>query len=127
MGLKTYMFPEITMEAMGIYQWDVYETPLTSVSCSAADSLGSLLKWMQKNNFERIISKTQILIAPGYRFKIAKAIVTNFHQPQSTLLLLVGAAIGNEWRKIYNYALENEFRFLSYGDGNLLFIENAAG
>jgi S-adenosylmethionine:tRNA ribosyltransferase-isomerase len=112
---------------MGIHQWDVYEAPLRSVSCSAADSLGSLLKWMQKNNFERIISKTQILIAPGYRFKIAKAIVTNFHQPQSTLLLLVGAAIGNEWRKIYNYALENEFRFLSYGDGNLLFIENAAG
>ena len=77
---------------------------------------------MQGNNCEQLITKTQILIAPGYQFKIAKALITNFHQPNSTLLLLVAAAVKNDWRKIYNYALENNFRFLSYGDGSLLFI-----
>jgi len=100
----------------------VYEAPLASSDYSATDSLCSLMNWMGKNNFERIIVKTQILIAPSYHFKIAKAIITNFHQPQSTLLLLVAAAIGEGWRKIYDYALENDFRFLSYGDGSLLFV-----
>jgi S-adenosylmethionine:tRNA ribosyltransferase-isomerase len=77
---------------------------------------------MNKNNYKNIIAKTQILIAPSYRFKIIKALVTNFHQPQSTLLLLVAAAIGNNWKSIYDYALKNDFRFLSYGDGSLIFI-----
>ena len=77
---------------------------------------------MKANNRDHLFTQSQILIAPGYRFKIAKAIVTNFHQPQSTLLLLVAALIGNEWRTVYNYALQNEFRFLSYGDGSLLWI-----
>ena len=77
---------------------------------------------MDKNNCDNIFAKTQILIAPGYRFKIVNTLITNFHQPQSTLLLLVAAAIGNNWRNIYDYALNNGFRFLSYGDGSLLFI-----
>jgi S-adenosylmethionine:tRNA ribosyltransferase-isomerase len=84
------------------------------------DSLEFLLEWMDKTKQERLIAKTQLLIAPGYQFKIVKGLITNFHQPQSTLLLLVAAFIGNDWRKVYNYALENEFRFLSYGDGCLL-------
>jgi S-adenosylmethionine:tRNA ribosyltransferase-isomerase len=71
---------------------------------------------------ERLITKTQIIIAPGYRFRIIHALVTNFHQPQSTLLLLVAAITGNDWKKIYDYALANGFRFLSYGDGNLLWL-----
>jgi len=65
-------------------------------------------------------AKTQIIIAPGYQFKIATGLITNFHQPQSTLLLLVAAFIGENWRKVYDHALENDFRFLSYGDGSLL-------
>ena len=77
---------------------------------------------MKKNNQQKLFTQSQILIAPGYQFKIANAIVTNFHQPQSTLLLLVAAAIGDDWRKIYDHALQNDFRFLSYGDGSLLFI-----
>ena len=72
------------------------------------------------NELELLITKTQIIIAPGYSFKIAKALITNFHQPQSTLLLLVSALIGEEWKRVYEYALENDFRFLSYGDGCLL-------
>ena len=76
----------------------------------------------KKNEQERLFTRSQILIAPGYTFKIADAIVTNFHQPQSTLLLLVAAATGNDWNKIYDHAMQNDFRFLSYGDGGLLFI-----
>jgi S-adenosylmethionine:tRNA ribosyltransferase-isomerase len=75
---------------------------------------------MKDNKQERLIAKTQILIAPGYPFKIVKGLVTNFHQPQSTLLLLVAALIGKDWKKVYDYALQNDFRFLSYGDGSLL-------
>ena len=88
--------------------------------CTDDKALKSLLEWMNKNKMERLITKTQILIAPGYDFKIVKGLITNFHQPQSTLLLLVAALIGGDWRKIYDYALQKDFRFLSYGDGCLL-------
>jgi S-adenosylmethionine:tRNA ribosyltransferase-isomerase len=77
---------------------------------------------MHENNLHRLLTKTQIIIAPGYKPRIAKALITNFHQPQSTLLLLVAALIGNDWKKVYDYALEKNFRFLSYGDGSLLFF-----
>jgi S-adenosylmethionine:tRNA ribosyltransferase-isomerase len=121
MGVKANMQPAI--KQLTIKQWEVYEAPLINNKITATEALSSLLKWMKKNNRDRLFTQSQILIAPGYTFKIAKAIVTNFHQPQSTLLLLVGAAIGNEWRKIYDHALQNNFRFLSYGDGSLLFID----
>ena len=71
---------------------------------------------MKENNIDKLIAKTQIIIAPPYKLKIANALVTNFHQPKSTLLLLVAAVIGNDWKKVYEYALNNNFRFLSYGD-----------
>jgi S-adenosylmethionine:tRNA ribosyltransferase-isomerase len=77
---------------------------------------------MKETNTERLITKTSIIIAPGYKPRIAKTLITNFHQPQSTLLLLIAALIGNDWRKVYDYALENNFRFLSYGDGCLLWV-----
>ncbi len=73
-----------------------------------------------KKNWIDLTAKTQIIIAPGYQFKIVNGLITNFHQPQSTLLLLVAAFIGENWKKVYEYALENNFRFLSYGDGSLL-------
>jgi S-adenosylmethionine:tRNA ribosyltransferase-isomerase len=122
MGVKTILFPEIAADMPGISQWEVYEKPLADTSITASAALQSLLQWMNKNQYQNIITKTQILIAPGYQFKIIKALVTNFHQPQSTLLLLVAAAIGDNWKSIYEYALKNEFRFLSYGDGSLIFI-----
>jgi S-adenosylmethionine:tRNA ribosyltransferase-isomerase len=81
---------------------------------------------MKKNGLSRLVCKTQIMIAPGYKLRIADAIITNFHQPASTLLLLVAAVIGNDkedWKKIYDYALANQFRFLSYGDGSLLWAK----
>ena len=99
-------------------QWEAYDMIDQSIPANAA--LRSLLNWMEKNNTKRLVAKTQIIITPGYKLKIAKALITNFHQPQSTLLLLIAALIGNDWRKVYDYALQNNFRFLSYGDGCLL-------
>ena len=122
MGVKTIIYPEITWAELKIYQWDVYDAPLSETNISSEEALTALLQWMKKNKQHRILTPTQILIAPGYQFKIAKAIITNFHQPQSTLLLLVAAIAGNDWRKLYEYAMENDFRFLSYGDGSLIFI-----
>ena len=122
MGVKTILFPESTLKDLVIHQWDVYEEPLLCTRFLSKDALLSLLHWMNKHACESMIATTQLLIAPGYQFKIVKAVITNFHQPQSTLLLLVAAAIGEGWRKIYDYALKNDFRFLSYGDGCLLFI-----
>ena len=123
MGVKTIIYPEITSSALQIYQWDVYEAPLSETNYSSIEALKALLQWMKKNKQHRILTPTQILIAPGYQFKMARAIITNFHQPQSTLLLLVAAIAGDDWRKMYDYAMENEFRFLSYGDGSLIFVK----
>lgn len=101
-----------------LLQWEVYE--LEKKAVSPAEALTALIKFMTLKKMERLVVKTQILIAPGYKFKIVKGLITNFHQPRSTLLLLIAAFIGDRWKKIYEYALENDFRFLSYGDGCLL-------
>jgi S-adenosylmethionine:tRNA ribosyltransferase-isomerase len=105
-------------EEICLRQWDPYE--LEKYNLSPREGLQALLTFMNKRNIERLITKTQIMIAPSYNVKIANGLITNFHQPQSTLLLLVAALIGNDWRKVYDYAMENNFRFLSYGDGCLL-------
>lgn len=118
MGVKIFANPTINIQELEILQWEPYEG-LHSVDVKKA--LEALLDWMKNNRLSRLITKTQIMIAPGYDLKIASGIVTNFHQPQSTLLLLIAAIIGDKWKVLYNYALENNFRFLSYGDGCLLF------
>ncbi len=98
-------------------QWDAYELPQnTSVSLA----LNTLFEYAINNNLNKILAKTQIIIAPGYHLKIAHAIITNFHQPSSTLILLIASIVGDDWRKIYDFALNNNFRFLSYGDSSLL-------
>jgi S-adenosylmethionine:tRNA ribosyltransferase-isomerase len=119
MGVKTQMDPAIKPEDLFISQWEVYEQLLPHDTDVPA-ALQSLLNWMDKNQLHRLISKTQILIAPGYPFKIIRGLITNFHQPNSTLLLLVAALTGDTWKKVYAYALEHNFRFLSYGDGCLI-------
>jgi S-adenosylmethionine:tRNA ribosyltransferase-isomerase len=141
-GLKTIRNPHIAAADLHVTQWEPYVSAVETaenksaqknilkeytssgdiVLPSAKESLESLLQWMQKNNASRIITKTQIIIAPDYSFKIIRALITNFHQPQSTLLLLVSAIVGENWKKIYQYALDNEYRFLSYGDGSILFV-----
>ncbi|MCQ2228442.1 MAG: S-adenosylmethionine:tRNA ribosyltransferase-isomerase [Bacteroidales bacterium] len=101
----------------GLSQWDAYELPQ---DYSAQDALGALLKYMEEKGTDELHSITQIMIMPGYKFRIVDLLITNFHQPHSTLLLLIGAFIGLDWQKVYRYALDNDFRFLSYGDSSLL-------
>lgn len=105
------------VEKISVKQWDPYEL---EQNISPKQSLQILLNWMEENNLKSLITQTQIIIAPSYQFKIAKGLITNFHQPKSTLLLLVSAFIGDDWKNVYDYALNNHFRFLSYGDGSLL-------
>lgn len=123
LGVKTILNPSVQPDELIILQWDPYNLPASTIRVHEA--LQSLAGWMEKHNRQKLITKTQIIIAPGYPFKIVNALITNFHQPQSTLLLLVAAITGDNWKKIYGYALENDFRFLSYGDGNLLWIRQA--
>lgn len=104
--------------SLNLLQWEAYVLAEKNIPVIVA--LKTLLEWMKKNRLERLVAKTQILIAPGYQFKIVNGLVTNFHQPQSTLLLLIASFIGKDWKNVYNHALANSYRFLSYGDGCLL-------
>ncbi len=109
---------QIKENELVVEQWDPYETKIIT---PVKEALESLIKWMETSNTSTLITKTSLLIVPSYSFKIVNVLVTNFHQPRSTLLLLVAAFIGESWKDIYNYALNNRFRFLSYGDASLLF------
>ncbi|MBH1958524.1 MAG: S-adenosylmethionine:tRNA ribosyltransferase-isomerase [Flavobacteriia bacterium] len=117
MGNKIVQNPEISYEDLKITQWLPYETEAVA---TVEEAVNALLNWIKNTNQDHLSIETEIIIAPGYSFKIVKGLITNFHQPQSTLLLLVSALIGNDWKEIYKHALENDFRFLSYGDGSLL-------
>jgi S-adenosylmethionine:tRNA ribosyltransferase-isomerase len=90
-----------------------------SADISVSQSLKSLLEWIRRQPGEKLITKTQLFIVPGYSFKIVRGLITNFHQPNSTLLLLVAALIGPAWKSVYSWALDHDYRFLSYGDGCL--------
>lgn len=104
-----------------IGQWEAYDIP---AEYSGRDVLEELIAYMKREGMDRLKASTQIMITPlGFRFRIVKRIITNFHQPKSTLLLLVSAYLGDDWRRMYQYALENDFRFLSYGDSSLLIVE----
>ncbi len=104
-----------------IGQWELYDIPADFM---AQQVLDTLIEYLDQRGEQSIKAATQIMITPlGYRFRIVNRIVTNFHQPKSTLLLLVSAYVGNDWHKIYDYALANDFRFLSYGDSSLLIVE----
>ena len=104
-----------------IRQWEPYET---EVITPASEALQAIIDFMNLHNFSTISGFTGIMIVPGYQFRICNLLVTNFHQPQSTLLLLVAAFAGDSWKKTYAYALEHHFRFLSYGDSCLFFRKN---
>ena len=104
-----------------IGQWELYDIP---ESFTGSDSVAILLQYMAEQGVDRLKAATQIMITPlGYKFRIVNRIVTNFHQPKSTLLLLVSAYVGDDWHRIYDHALANDFRFLSYGDSSLLIVE----
>ena len=117
MGVYVATHPDATEEELHVCQWTPYEVPSTMPS---VDALQHLKEWMDRHGLKTLHSSTQIIIAPGYEYRIVKMLVTNFHQPQSTLLLLVSAFLHGDWRKVYDYALAHDFRFLSYGDSCLL-------
>ncbi len=119
MGLKVMRHPDLTESQLHVAQWEPYEET-TGETVESTDALQALADWMDLHHLDVLHSSTQIIIAPGYDYKIVKMLVTNFHQPQSTLLLLVSAFVKGDWHKIYDYALDHDFRFLSYGDSSLL-------
>lgn len=122
LGKKIIDQPSIAIQELTVGQWDPYNHSGALPSAEAA--LLALENYLHERKRYRLITKTSIIIAPGYTFKIMKALITNFHQPQSTLLLLVAAITGSNWRNIYQYALDHDFRFLSYGDGSLLWKQD---
>jgi len=117
-GLAIKANPQLLISDLTINQWEPYDTEESGIT--PEEALGYILQYMEKNDLEVITSHTQILIAPGYDFKIVNGMITNFHQPKSTLLLLISAFVGEQWKEIYDYAMMHEFRFLSYGDSMLL-------
>jgi S-adenosylmethionine:tRNA ribosyltransferase-isomerase len=115
-GVKIKLENPSTMPTL--QQWEPYQLAVNA--CPLEESLISLIKWMEKRELDRVVTQTALLIAPGYSIKTVCALLTNFHQPRSTLLLLIAALVGEDWKKIYTHALENNYRFLSYGDSSLL-------
>ena len=117
-GLKLMDDNSLPEEGLHVNQWEPYADSVKNVN--PADALRQILDYMDRNEITSVHFSTQIIIAPGYDYKIVNTLVTNFHQPQSTLLLLVSAFLHGDWKKVYDYALSHDFRFLSYGDSSLL-------
>lgn len=117
MGNKILNHAAIKEDELKIAQWEVYDTQKHH---APREAVAALIDWLKDRDQDHLLIETEIIIAPGYSFKIVDGLITNFHQPKSTLLLLVSALIGDGWKKVYDYALHNDFRFLSYGDGCLL-------
>lgn len=110
--------PDAVPEELKVGQWQPYDDTVAEIDYRKA--LRNIVDYLDRKGLSRLVTATQIIIAPGYTFKIVRGMITNFHQPQSTLLLLVSAFVDGRWREIYDYALSHDFRFLSYGDSSLL-------
>lgn len=117
-GVKLASHPDATSEELVVNQWMPYEAENNRIP--VAEALQHILDYLDRHQTDKLVTATQIIIAPGYEFKIVRGIITNFHQPKSTLLLLISAFVKGNWRTIYDYALSHDFRFLSYGDSSLL-------
>lgn len=116
LGVQLSENPDIPPTQLHIEQWLPYNS---EIYISAEESLKTLISYLENHQLESLIASTQIIIVPGYQFRIVDGMITNFHQPQSTLLLLISAYLGNDWTRVYDHALQNDYRFLSYGDSNL--------
>lgn len=117
-GLKLLKDKDLSEDELHVCQWEPYADDVKQVS--AVKAIEQIREYMEEKNVNSIHFSTQIIIVPGYDYKIVKMLVTNFHQPQSTLLLLVSAFLHGDWKRVYDYALSHDFRFLSYGDSSLL-------
>ena len=111
----------ISSSELNLAQWDAIDLAHLNITKQAA--LSALKDWLTEHKLEKLIAKTQLMITPGYTFRICNALVTNFHQPKSTLLLIIAAIVGEQWKSIYEHALAHKYRFLSYGDGCLFWIK----
>ena len=116
-GITLLNNPDANEEELRVKQWAPYQQDYT---ISTADALQAIIDHLDRNGIDRYIGSTQIMIAPSFKFRVIRGMITNFHQPQSTLLLLVSAFVDGNWKAIYDYALSHNYRFLSYGDSSLL-------
>lgn len=120
-GVMLHRNPDAHQDDLHVPQWMPYEYAASpELKLATVEALRAIVDWLDRNKLPVLHTSTQIIIAPGYEYHVVKAMVTNFHQPKSTLLLLVSALIGDNWRRVYDYALSHDFRFLSYGDSSLL-------
>lgn len=120
-GVMLHRNPDAHQDDLHVPQWMPYEYAASpELKLTTVEALWAIVDWLDRNGLPVLHTSTQIIIAPGYEYHVVKAMVTNFHQPKSTLLLLVSALIGDNWRRVYDYALSHDFRFLSYGDSSLL-------
>jgi S-adenosylmethionine:tRNA ribosyltransferase-isomerase len=120
MGVKLIENPKLTLKDIELQQWEAYTLPQ---DVPFPDAIQAVLEQLKDEQSDQFLTKTSLMIKPGYRIRSVDAILTNFHQPRSTLLLLIHAFVGQDWKDIYNYALSNDYRFLSYGDGSLLWLQ----
>ena len=116
-GCRLIANPELKPETLNVNQWDPYHEPKPSFT--RREAIQAVSDCLHHHRLAELTSSTQIIIVPGYEFRVISGMITNFHQPQSTLLLLIAAFLGDEWRRIYEHALHNNYRFLSYGDSNI--------
>ena len=119
-GVKLEKGLDLSESELHVNQWEPYDNAAGALAISPEKAISNIIAYLDHNGLNALHTSTQIIIAPGYEYKIVKMLVTNFHQPQSTLLLLVSAFLHGDWRKVYDYALSHDFRFLSYGDSSLL-------
>jgi len=110
---------ELTLKNCALQQFEAYTLPQ---DVAFTDAIQAVLAQLKREQTDQFLTKTSLMIKPGYRIRSVDAILTNFHQPRSTLLLLIHAFVGQDWKRIYDYALANDYRFLSYGDGSLLWL-----
>lgn len=122
LAIKIKHSPEIEVNEIHLLQWDAYT--LEHKGITLHEAMQFLKEWMVQKKLNALIATTQLMVKPGYQFKVCKGLITNFHQPKSTLLLIIAAIAGDEWKSVYQYALANEYRFLSYGDGCLFWFNH---
>ena len=122
LAIKIKNTPTIDKHELNLLQWDAYT--LDANNWSIQDAMHFLKTWMLQHQLSTFIASTQLMVKPGYDFKVCKGLITNFHQPKSTLLLIIAAIVGPEWKKVYQHALDNAYRFLSYGDGCLFWMHH---
>lgn len=118
-GASLEQHPEATADELKVNQWTPYNGSVPEIT--SAKALENIENWILRNNLDKLVTATQIIIVPGYKFHIVRRLITNFHQPKSTLLLLISAYLEGDWHRVYDYALSHDFRFLSYGDSSILY------